>query len=258
MEITARPSTHINWEPAPKTLSRRCVEMLVYGDTDTRKTSFALTAPDPIFYAHSSENIAGKLERFSDKEILVFSFTRPQDLFETEIIVRECTALENEFKIRIDDAFKWARTIVIDTIDGFNDLQRHAEFGNFKAPPGKTSTFKYGPINSRFLNLNAKFKAAAEKLNQTNLIYIARTKDEWVHGEKGWAKSGRRVFDAQESAFYDSEVRVKMSRHDGNYRATIEKAFYDSTTIRSCLENDMATFAMIMDGQTGDITPWLE
>ncbi len=271
MEITARPSTHINWKPAPKTLDRRCILMVVYGDQGSGKTSLALSTPGPTAFFSYLENDEGKLQRFSnDKEIVTFKFARSYSFKANDVVIAEATKLETEFRAAFNDAIGgidkggeyhqgWARTIIIDTVRGFRELQRNADFGGLDVKKRSTS---YAGLNARFAQYIFRFKEEAERVNQTNLILVARTEPEWkrIGNDTMDSKTGRTLYSGHGTEEFDAEVRVRthFDPDTKQFSAKLEKPFIDAQTVNTVYEGAMCNFAMIMDGQTGDITPWLE
>lgn len=260
MRIDAKPSPKLTWTPAPKELDRRCTCTLIYGDTSTAKTTLALDWPDPILFLSSAENDRGKLERYSEKDIMVMNFRKPTTDIETLATVKEdAKKLEDEFRERFCDAIMglegkggWARTIIVDTIHGLRELQRQADFGGLLV---SKRAVKYGPSNSRFAQLNLMFKEQADISNQTNLVYIARTTEEYIKNpsnpEDFGAPTGKRVYDSYKTAYSDSEIRVRtyFSIEEKEFRMKVEKAYLNARTTGDELKGHEFSFEGLMRNQ---------
>ncbi len=225
--VTSTPAGAVAWDDAPTELERKCVFASVYGDTDTGRTSWALSAPGPIALIHAGEKIEGIVQPFAkEKEIRIFNFS--VDLSKTTN-TDEAAALADEVWRRLRaawyDAFTWAQTIVLDTDTDAWELIRYAFFGAQKPEKGRIET-NWGPVNLEWHSLFKHFKHQ----NRTNVIAISQTKDEYtkpVKGKQG-ERTGRTIRATQKSMGFMSEVVVRMQRDtQGAFTATIEKEWWN-------------------------------
>lgn len=217
----------IAWDDAPTELERKCVFASVYGDTDTGRTTWALSAPEPIALIHAAEKIEGIVQPFArEKEIRVFDFS--VDLSKTTN-VDEAAALADkawrQLRAAWYDAFTWARTIILDTDTDAWELIRFAFFGDLKPSGGRIET-NWGPVNAEWLSMFKHFKHQ----NRANVIVISQTKDEYTKAVKGkmGERTGRTVRATQKNMGFLSEVVVRMRRGTGGvFTATIEKEWWN-------------------------------
>lgn len=220
-------SDAVAWDAAPTELERECVFASVYGDTDTGRTSWALSAPPPIALIHAAEKIEGIVQPFAkEKEIRVFDFS--VDLSKTANI-DEAAALADKAWRRLRaawyDAFTWARTIILDTDTDAWELIRFAFFGDLKPSSGRIET-NWGPVNAEWLSMFKHFKHQ----NRANVIVISQTKDEYTKAAKGkmGERTGKTVRATQKNMGFLSEVVVRMRRDTGGaFTATIEKEWWN-------------------------------
>lgn len=269
MNIKAKPSPALKWTPVKTELTRRCVSTLIWGPEGTWKTSIALGWPGPIFYMSSAENDSGKLERFAgEKEIVRWNFRLPVNSIDDLQNVQSLgKTMEAEFHERFKDALcgqdgkqGWARTIVLDSLNGFKSLQRQADFGDLLA---KNRSIKYGPLNSRFEQLHMRFKEMADISNQTYLVYIARASEEYKPkkiqpGEKAdpfGVKTGRLIYDVYTGARFDTEIilRTDFDKETHTPSVTVEKPYINAYTTWDVLSGDECCFESIIKNQM-DVT----
>ena len=164
------------------------LKVAVYGDTETGKTHFALTFPEPIYVIdteYGTEPLLWK-QPFKDKEIYV-----------THVV-----ELDKEGKVDIDrtiERVEWAMqaivrnlpskveqlepvaTIVIDSVSDIwswliDWLDKHA---TRRLKDGKPMTTEFGIINDKYRNLiYAAISRAA------HVVLTAKMDDEWIEGRR--------------------------------------------------------------------------
>lgn len=239
------------WQDAPTELTRRSVFLLAYGDTNSGRSTFALTAPGPIAYLHSAEKIEGIIQPFArEKEIRVYDFggTVPPNAS-----VKETSRIADEtwqnVKAAWVDAYGWARTIVIDTETDLWELIRLAYFGDIK-PSGGRLELNWGPVNSDWKAMFRSFKGQ----DGTNLIVISQTEDEYKESKKGFGtKTGNTVRKGQKSIPFmaDVIVRTESDMMTQEFTSTIEKPWYGMHAMGLELEGEMSNFGQVMSMISG-------
>lgn len=236
----------VSWEDAPTQLTRRDVFMLVYGDTSSGRTTFALSAPGPIAYLHAAEKYEGIIQPAArEKEIKVHNFAPGIDpsLSEKEIAA-EARRTWNGLKASWMDAYSWARTIIVDTDTDAWELIRLAYFGDVK-PAGGRLELNWGPVNSEWKTLMRTFKAQ----EGTNLILISQSTDEYTKPKKGMGeRTGERVRTGQKSIPYmaDVVVRTECDIQTQTYSSIVEKPWWNGDMLGFELADEDSNFASLM------------
>lgn len=239
------------WEQAPTELTRKCVFMNIYGETNTGKTSLALSAPGPIALIHSAEKIEGIVQPYAkEKDIRIMNFGR---VFsgKPDLIKTEANKVWEDFSKAWVDAFKWAKTIIIDTDTDLWELIRLAYFGDAK-PQGGRLELNWGPVNAEWKSVMRRFKDPSNV--DTNVILISQTEDEYKEGAKGFgSRTGRTIRKGQKSIPFMADVIVRtecqldINTYTPRFKSVIEKAWWNASAIGfSGLEGDAITFPMVM------------
>lgn len=242
------------WEAAPTERQRKVVFMDIYGDTNTGRTTFALTAPGPIGVAHTAEKVDGIIEPFAKKkEVRWINFGgsfvgNPQEVA-TKAALR-WDKMSSAWKAAIGD---WARTLIMDTAYEGWEMIRLARFGELK-PKGRIDNL-YGPVNAEWRGLFKPFKDQ----NYTNIITIHQAKEEYVdklnkaNGQVTSHRTGRLVHAGMKEMRYMADVVIRMERRpDYTVVAIIEKGWFNPDVIGLELEGDQATFPVVMSMITGE------
>lgn len=227
------------WEDAPTEFVRRVTFKEIYGDTGTGRTTLAFTAPGPIAYIHAAEKIDGIIEQYAHKigphgngTQGVFNFG---GVFTgtPEQVAAQAQSIWHRFMLAYFDAFKWARTVIIDTHTELWELIRLARFGGLKPQGGRVDA-NYGPVNAEFRSIFKHFKTQ----DRANLIIIGQTKDEYkTKGGKSdgmGERTGNTIRAGMKEIPYmaDILVRTDKGRDDsGNlqFTATIEKGWFNAS-----------------------------
>lgn len=225
------------WENASTEVTRRCVFKQIYGDTGTGRTSLALTAPGPIALLHASEKLEGIVQKAAkEKDVKLFNFGgvfkgTPQQ------IAQQASDRVAEFKAAMSDAYRWARTIIVDTHTESWELLRLARFGTL-TPRGVVAHL-YGPVNAEWRSMWKSFR----EQDRVNLIAIGQVQEEYRKDKP----TGRMVQSGQNKFHYMADVIVRTGKSNGVFTATIEKAWWNASVEGIEVEDDMATFASIME-----------
>lgn len=244
---SSAPTGPVQWEIPSSIFSRRVVFMDVWGDTDTGRTSLALTAPGPIALIHANEKIDGVVAETKARgvDIRTFNFGGVIEGDNPDEIAASAMPLWRRFCAAYVGAYEWARTIVVDTHPEAWELERIAYFGGYKPEGGRTDS-NYGPLNFEWKGLFARRFRAQDR---TNLILIGQSTDEYTKttGSKMGERTGKSIWSGQKHTKFMVDVRVRMSRDkDGGFVATIEKGWNNAASEGVEFVNRRAQFAKIM------------
>jgi hypothetical protein len=242
------------WEDAPLELTRRCVLKEVYGDTDTGRTTLALTAPSPIAYIHGHEKVEGVLQlaKRKGKDIKVCCFGA---VFrgDNEQIQQLASSYVDRVEAAVSDAFNWAHSIVIDTHPYLWQVYQLAKLGSLtregrSASDNKKGQLIYTEINNRWRSLMTEFRVRAGTDNRTNLILIGQTTAEYKKIEGKSQATGRTVRSGQKEVGFmcDLIVRTKRNKMTGEFTGTIEKPWWNNAVRGLEVPQEILTFSQIM------------
>lgn len=224
------------WEDAPTKFLRRVTYLQIYGDTATGRTSLALTAPGPIALLHAEEKIDGIVQKFPEKGIRLHCFGGRFSGSHQEIATQASAQIE-QFKAALDDAFSWAKTVIVDTHTEAWELLRLARFGTLN-PSGHVPSL-YGPVNAEWKGLFRGHRAQ----DRYNLICIGQIKEQYRNNKP----TGKLEQAGQKEMKYPADVIVRMDRpEDDRVVATIEKAWWNEHMVGLELENEEVTFLNLM------------
>lgn len=271
---TAAPAPHTGNVPlwdSVDSLNSKCVLMETYGEPDSGKSTFALTAPGPIAYIHSFEKVGGLIQRTvnSGKEVRpcgVGGMLRGESAEVGRIAKAEVRRLENA----LTDAYAWARTIVIDNHTDMWHMVQLARLGSMtqaeRSPEDKRmGQLVYGEMNAQWNSIIKQFRVMASKYNRTNLILIGKSTDEY----KGNQATGRRIAHGMKDNAGNCDVRLCMkcelvpipgaprgTMPDSVYSATVVKPWYSGELRGFEVPSVMLTFPAVMGLITGNQTNW--
>lgn len=182
--VSAMSSPSSLWQPAPTTFDiRGGVLIEVWGPTGTGRTTLALSAPPPIAYIYFHEKVRGIIEPFARvKEIRTY-LAGGVFIGEPEEVKSEAEVRMKEFEAVYYDAYKWARSIIIDTHNEAWMLERLGEFGAPKPTKGRIDR-NWAPINNRWMSMLNTVRTQTK----TNVVFIGQTEDEWKDSADGFGK----------------------------------------------------------------------
>ncbi len=228
------------WEDVLTQSTRRSVCMEINGDTDTGKSTLALTAPGPIAYIHAYEKLEGIIQsarRSKDIKACKFGGMFRGDAEEVQV---SASMSVERLERAISDAYKWARTIILDTHTESWTVYQLARLGSLTRAERSTKDNKrgqlvYTEINNRWNTMLKEFRIRQENPLQsqpTNLILIGQTKDEYrksqVTGQH--EATGKTIRAGQKGVGYfcDLIVRTSYDKKAREFKATIEKPWYNN------------------------------
>ena len=228
-------SGKVEWEDATEE-PRRCVLLHLYGETNTGKTSLALTAPGPIALIHAAEKIDGIVQPqiANGKEIRLYDFSGIYGGTPEEIAT-EASASFRALKAAIEDSWSWARTVVIDTHTEMWELIRLARFGKLS----QVMPHHYGPVNAEWLGIFKAFR----RQKDTNLIIIGHMRERYRNDKP----TGIMEPAGQKQMSYLADVILRMGRNKKlDFIGKLEKAWWNATIEGLELENEMLDFPTVM------------
>lgn len=240
------------------------------------KTTFALTAPDPIVVFNLDRGLEGIAQHALKvgKKVIVagldqgknrmpaYYFAKPKpapgkgtkDLSYTQAVADRAREVWKQLKDDYEEALQSkARTLVMDTGTGCYELARYAAFGKLT----QVKPHHYGPLKQEFQGLVHR----AYDFDK-NVIWIHRLKPEWVDrigkdGEKESAKSGRLERAGYSDMGFEVQANVRLSKESDKKKGTHFKA-----TILDCrlnqgldgeeLEDEMCNFPFMASMVFGD------
>lgn len=230
----------VRWEDAPTSLTRRCVCMSIFGDTGSGKSTLAFTAPGPIAYLHSAEKIEGIIQPAArEKDIRVHNFgcKLPKDQNKAAKIASQAMA---DFKVTLEDAYTWARTIIIDTHTDLWELLRYARFGTL-APRGHIASM-YAPVNAEWAGILKSFKHQ----DNANLILIGMTTESYRNDKP----TGKMKMAGQKNVPYYSDVIIETERNvlskGPDFTGTVRKGWWNAMMEGMEFEDEELEFSYLM------------
>jgi hypothetical protein len=253
-------SAPVQWQEVSTEFTTRAVAMTIYGGSDSGRSTLALTAPGPIAYIHSYEKVRGILERMRlEKEIKEIKFG---GLYRggPETVQKQA---DNDMRLvesAMSDAYRWARTIILDTEKRTWEIAQLARLGTMiqaerSSKDQKLGQLAYREINARWFSMLNEFRVRQDEPLQdgpTNLILICKTEEEYkkVEGSSSRAATGRQIISAQKDTYYFSDVVVRTSVEKRlgqfTYVGVVEKPWWNTWARGEELVNDELTFANVM------------
>jgi len=279
--------------PAPTSLTRKFVYMLINGLTDTGKTTLAFTAPGPLCYIHCSAKCEGLIQTANAHHIAThgypiqtydFSFPKPlkrRGEFSMLMDVEKAAAAKwTGFSSVFEEAFTYARTTIIDTEYNLYQLDRFAHFGalspNFKYEREKSGNADrralWGPVNNEWY-IHMRQSVKSQQRQHTNVILITHSKDEYKATRKrkgnlvtlNEEKTGNYLPDSQARipSWVDVRIETRIEQRAGGdkYYAVIQKPWWNNSIARGTeldITNSNTSFEDTMFEITDDLERWCE
>jgi hypothetical protein len=233
----ASTSTGPLWEEVSTEFESRSVALMIVGDTDSGRSTLALTAPGPIAYIHSYEKVDGLINEARKTKLiraskfggdLRGSSERVQDLAEAQV---------RKMEAAISDAYSWARSIIVDTESKAWEVHQLARLGTLEhseksKEDKKSGQLVYAGINNRWASMLQEYRIRAEKPLQekpTNLILICKTKDEYAKNPAGKVEStGRTIPACQKDTPFFADVRLRTRVKISQFSVTVEKPWWNA------------------------------
>jgi len=285
--------------PAPTTPRQQYVYQLVYGPTDSGKSTYALTAPGPICYFHCAGKVEGLIQRASTRHIAQFgypmgehdfSFPKPAERKSRHLYLESvelaAAARWKKFCLVYEEAFTYARTIIIDSEWALYQLLRYAYFGgdspdfDYERKHKETKNVNlqalWGPVNRDWFMMMRQM-VKCQLRGKTNVILITHAGDEYKEekvvgsgtrtaGTGFEKKTGRLIPRSQARIPYwvDTRIETRCEELTGNryrFHAAIRKPWGMNESARG-VELDVtgndASFEDIMFEITDDLDRWCE
>ncbi len=246
----------VQWEDAPTELTRRCAMVEIFGETDTGRTTLALTAPGPIAYIHAHEKVEGvlQIQRKLGKEIKVKKFGGMLRGSVDEM-QKQATEQMNILEAAYYDAYGWARSVLLDTHTEAWQIYQIAHLGTLTREgrserDQKKGQLVYAEINAKWLSLLKAFRVHAEAENRTNLILIGQVKDEYKKIDGKNQTTGKKLSAGQKGTPLACDVRLqtRLRKSAGEYTfsAEIIKPWWNGAMRGESLEGDLMSLPLIL------------
>lgn len=208
---------------------KKGLKILVYGDTGTGKTSFALTFPKSLILdtedgyewyenTEKAKNMAGiaRSQSFDDLDDLLDQLDRDSSEYSTFVIDSETKIYENLQEALLDVEERRARKKHRDELDA-NISQR-----------------SWGKIKQISLRLqNEKIRLASQGVN---IVSVSQAADIMENSGDTMVKVGEKP-DMHKKAKYDYDIKLRLFIKDGKYYGEVEKDRTDTYSVGTVLEN---------------------
>lgn len=208
---------------------KKGLKILVYGDTGTGKTSFALTFPKSLILdtedgyewyenTEKAKNMAGiaRSQSFDDLDDLLGQLDRDSSGYSTFVIDSETKIYENLQEALLDVEERRARKKHRDELDA-NISQR-----------------SWGKIKQISLRLqNEKIRLASQGVN---VVSVSQAADVMENTGDTMVKVGEKP-DMHKKAKYDYDIKLRLFIKDGKYYGEVEKDRTDTYSVGTVLEN---------------------
>jgi hypothetical protein len=244
----SRVGTYSLWDDVPTAFTGRCTVMEVTGESDSGRSTFAFTAPGPIAYIHPYEKLGGLAERAAESGKVVRvcpigAITRGSTDEVMAIAETQACRLENA----LNDAYTWARSIVIDNHPEVWQILQLARLGSMNrddrnSADNRKGQLVYGEMNARWNSIFKQYRINADKFNRTNLIIIGKLEDEYA----GNTKTNKRVPKAQKDTLSLIDVRLQtkceLVTPPGSPRGTPPDSVFSATIVKPWFNGDLRGF----------------
>ena len=208
---------------------KKGLKILVYGDTGTGKTSFALTFPKSLILdtedgyewyenTEKAKNMAGiaRSQSLDDLADLIDQLDRDSSEYSTFVIDSETKIYENLQEALLDVEERRARKKHRDELDA-NISQR-----------------SWGKIKQISLRLqNEKIRLASQGVN---IVSVSQAADVMENSGDTMVKVGEKP-DMHKKAKYDYDIKLRLFIKDGKYYGEVEKDRTDTYSVGTVLEN---------------------
>lgn len=260
---SSRPSStsDFQWEEVSTEFTIRSVALGIYGDTDTGRTTLALSAPGPIAYVHAYEKVDGLINRMRQEKLIrqhKFGDVMRGNLDEIQSIAEEeMTKLETA----ISQAYSWARSIVMDTETAAWELAQLARLGTMTfaerdSKDQKKGQLVYQEINNRWHSILSEYRiqrdtAITEGRIPTNLIIISKTKEEYKKsklspGDARSSATGKTIRAGQKNTAFFCDVMIRTYCENQRFTAIVEKPWWNNAFREVEFSDELLNFPEIM------------
>lgn len=161
------------------------------------KTTFALTAPDPIAVINMDVGMEGVVDKWVKKKKVWVATIGYRDVKDPKEWVRARDTMEQAYLDALAD--KDTRTLVMDTGTEVWELERLAEFGKID----HIKPHHYGPVNARMRDLIKRVYDTGK-----NLIILHKMKEQYVDDKA----TGRMIRSGFGDMPYIMQVNVRLWR----------------------------------------------
>lgn len=251
------------WILAPKTFTKRTAVTNIVGPTDSGRTSLALSSAGPIALIHTSEKYKGVIEPFArQKEIKLVDIPLPfrrssmgdldKKVSNIEALQEACKPLVDKFYEAFFDAYKWAKTVIIDTDDQLYVVFQMAAYGT-STPASSKGALNWAEMNAEWLSLLSH----ARRQMGCNTVFISGASNEWKlrknpsTGKESRQKTDKLIRDGHDYVPKKCDVCIRCEQvvKDGgaHFTATVTKGWMSSAEVNGfSLSGKASTLPMFM------------
>jgi len=207
--------------------------MVVYGETSTGKTTFALSAPGPIALFTANEKLDGIIQPFAqEKEIRIFNFALAAG------DKKKGSPKWGEVQEALSDAVTWARTIIIDTDSEMYEAARYFHFGKLT----QVKPHHYAGLNADWKKVfDSRFRGMDKAVN---LIAVSKLKERYKNNKP----TGVMVPQGQSDMPYMADVVVRTQKtKKGEYTLEIKKGWMNDADTQDYGELEGMEFGSLME-----------
>ncbi len=202
--------------PIPPPVVRHSLWMVVKGATNTRRTTFALSMPEPVAVFNFDGLLLDIVHRhFPEKKIMAIT----EELImiakeEDEENQAQANKIWNRFKptyySSINADLSNIKSIAVDTTSHLWEIARWSELGKLL----QIQAHHYGAVNQQFRSL-----MQSAKFSNKNVMFIHRQKDEWKDNKA----TGRQILAGFNDMEYESEILLTTNVIMNSPEFTINK-----------------------------------
>lgn len=210
MPAPSNPTPNSGWEPVSTEFTQRYASIAICGETDTGKTSLALTARGPVAILHAAEKTRGIIEPHvrAGKMVRQHNFAAVFPKAEDECR-KKATEVWQKADQLFTDAWKWAGSIIVDPEPDYYALRRYARFGTL-TPQGDVRDL-YNAINFDWRQRFGAMPRAQGSGKGTTLITIHTMTDEYRDVMKQTATGLKKVSEKTGNLRMEGHKSIKFS-----------------------------------------------
>lgn len=182
------------YDRSPTDPEQQAVFGIIYGLTDTGRSTLASTAPGPLLYLHHAEKMEGLIQDVNMYHILAHGYEIPRYDFSCDTTREQAEKKLINFAAALHDGLRPdnpTRTIIVDTYTDFYEVVRYASFGQLKPDVGMRET-NYGKVNGYIRKifwparrqLTSARRSTGKVTKPKNVILIAHASPLYVKSQK--------------------------------------------------------------------------
>lgn len=230
------------WETVGTDFTQRHAFVAIIGPESSGKTTLALTLPGPLAFLHHAEKIKGVIEPFVVQGKLIrkhdFHFM-PTKGDPEEAVAQKARVVWAKAAAAYNDAWDWAKGIIVDTETDMWKDRRYARFGTL-TPKGDLRDL-YNVVNTDWRQMfKLRYRGQATD-HGVNLVTIHQCSDEYKDvviqagpkkGQKNSERTGQQKREGNKEVGYWADVVLWCSKDsliDFDYHVRIAKGWFNGS-----------------------------